>query len=847
MNKILKVVLLTIAGLAALVLGVIGYIAATFNPNDYKPQIVQLVKEKTSRSLKLEGDIKLSLFPKLGADLGKLSLSEHKSDKEFVAVENVRVFLAFLPLLSKQLVVDEVKIKGARANLVRFKDGATNINDLLGGPGEKTGQFKFDIDHVEIENAAFTLRDEQKGTQIALTGLNLKTGRIAPGVPGKFELGVAVEGAKPKVSARVQLAGNLTFDLDKNEFSFSKLDSKISGDGLGFSGLALELKGDLEVQLEKKIFNAAALQLAATGNYGKDSFDVKLSAPKLQANGQTLAVTAEKLSLTASGKRGADSGNLKLDAAKLDADLSANKLAVESVTAAASGSLAGMTIAEAKLNAPRLQVNLNARQIAAEGVALSASGKRGDENFEIALNAPKLAVSDEKAGGDAVMAKIKLAGAGRSLAASMNLSGVEGSARALTIAKLALDLDAKQGEAALKGNLASPFNANLAAKTFDLPKLAAEFRVTHPAIPQKTVTLPLNGALHADLEKQAVNADISTKFDESSIQAKLGLTRFSSPAYTFDVAIDRLNVDKYFPPKPPDAPGQAEQPIDLSALKGLTASGSVKVGALTVSNVKASNVKLDIKAANGKLDVSPHSANLYQGSVSGSLSVNANNNQMALRQNLANVAIEPLLKDALNKDLLEGKGNVALDVSTAGDTITALKKALNGTAQVNLKDGAMKGINIAQTLRNFKAKLGTLRGEQTQAANRAEKTDFSELTASFTIKNGIAHNEDLSMKSPLLRLSGAGDINIGDDTLNYLAKTTVVATSKGQGGAELESLKGFTVPMRITGPLSAPQYKLDFSAMVSEAAKQKVEEKKEEIKGKVEDKLKDKLKGLFKK
>jgi AsmA protein len=64
------------------------------------------------------------------------------------------------------------------------------------------------------------------------------------------------------------------------------------------------------------------------------------------------------------------------------------------------------------------------------------------------------------------------------------------------------------------------------------------------------------------------------------------------------------------------------------------------------------------------------------------------------------------MKDLADKDLLEGRGNVALDVSSRGDSVAAMKKALGGTASLSLKDGAIKGINLAQSLRDIKGKLG---------------------------------------------------------------------------------------------------------------------------------------------
>ena len=101
------------------------------------------------------------------------------------------------------------------------------------------------------------------------------------------------------------------------------------------------------------------------------------------------------------------------------------------------------------------------------------------------------------------------------------------------------------------------------------------------------------------------------------------------------------------------------------------------------------------------------------------------------------------------------------------------------------------------------------------------------------------------MKSPFLRLSGAGDIDIGNGQMNYLAKASVVASATGQGGQGLEHLKGLTVPVRVSGPFEGLSYKLELGNLVADAAKAKVEEKKEEVKAKAEQQVKDKLKGLF--
>jgi AsmA protein len=78
------------------------------------------------------------------------------------------------------------------------------------------------------------------------------------------------------------------------------------------------------------------------------------------------------------------------------------------------------------------------------------------------------------------------------------------------------------------------------------------------------------------------------------------------------------------------------------------------------------------------------------------------------------------------------------------------------------------------------------------------------------------------MKAPILRLAKGdshGDIDIGNETINYLAKPTIVKSLKGQEGADLDSLAGFTIPVKITGTFSSPKYGMDFAAIGTALAK----------------------------
>jgi len=86
-----------------------------------------------------------------------------------------------------------------------------------------------------------------------------------------------------------------------------------------------------------------------------------------------------------------------------------------------------------------------------------------------------------------------------------------------------------------------------------------------------------------------------------------------------------------------------------------------------------------------------------------------------------------------------------------------------------------------------------------RARIRRKKTDFSELNATFAIKDGVAVNEDLDMKSPLLRVGGGGKVDIGAGSMDYTTRVSVVGTLKGQDGRTVDQLRGVTVPVKVSG------------------------------------------------
>jgi AsmA protein len=749
MNKYLKYGLWSLFSVVVLVAGVIAYIALTFDPNTYKPQIIQAVKDGKQRTLKLDGDIKLHFFPSIGVSLGKVSLSEFQSEQEFASVESASVSLKLLPLLFKQLVVDEVSVSGVKAHIVKYKNGKTNLDDLMSKDAAPaapvpasapaaSSPMAFDIASVLLDKTELTYRDEAAGAQYGVKDLSLKTGRISNGIPTKIDFAAHIQSNKPKLDITAQIKTTLTFDMDKGLFQVQGLD--------------------------------------------------------LQANGAALDIT-----------------NLNV---KAGGDASARP---------------------------------STQEFSLQKFAFSASGMKGKDHFETRLDSPDLNLTKDKFSGSNIALNAKLEGVLGNVVAALSLPGVEGNAQAFKVSGMQLDVDLKQPDQAFKLKLTSPIAGSIEAQQFNLSDLKLAINATGDKLPGKSISSELKGSIQVDLGRQSIQTYLAGGLLQSQIKAKFAVNNFNVPMIRYDLEVNQFDADPYLPKKTAEAKekdkskkAEPEQPFDLSALKTLNLEGSVRIGSLKAANVKIAQLRVDVKAHNGLVTVAPFSARMYQGSMDGKVTVNAANNTFTINEKMSGIEIAPLLKDAAGLEVVEGKGNVVLDLVTQGNTVSGLKKAVNGKASVDLANGAIKGINLNKLVQGLQS-LNKDTKVETVGVDKNEKTDFSEFKASFKIKNGVAHNDDLSVKTIVLRIAGNGDIDIGHDTLNYNAKVIFAKTDTG---------KTATLPVGVSGAFDDPKIKVDYTALLKDVAKQKLDEKKDQIKddakNKARDEMKKGLKGLFK-
>ena len=268
-------------------------------------------------------------------------------------------------------------------------------------------------------------------------------------------------------------------------------------------------------------------------------------------------------------------------------------------------------------------------------------------------------------------------------------------------------------------------------------------------------------------------------------------------------------------------------------LRQINANGTLDIGQLKASGVHSQNIHIEVNAADGLVKLTPMLADLYQGHYQGNVILDARSKtlKVGIDEHLKDVKAGPLLKDLTGNDRISGTANANVKLDGSGNTVPDIQKTLSGNGNFAFVNGALKGINIAESIRKAKA---ALKGESLPASSALEQTDFSSLTGSFTANNGLIDNKDLQVMSPLLRITGAGKVNLPTQKIDYGLKVAVVGSLQGQGGKTLDDLKGVTIPVKISGDFNNPKPTVDLASIVKDKAK-------EELKKKATEKLKEKL------
>ncbi len=429
----------------------------------------------------------------------------------------------------------------------------------------------------------------------------------------------------------------------------------------------------------------------------------------------------------------------------------------------------------------------------------------------------------------------------------------------LSLPKLALEILDLQMNGDLAGSQLlgdSPqFTGAFVIEEFSPRKLIEALGQEVPVTMDPEVLAVAKASLRLDAStEQVAISDLKVKLDDTSIEGEAGVRDFSAPAIRFKMSADSLDADRYLPPPvegeepvavPPTvaaAGGAGALPVDT--LRSLNINGSVRLGKLKVFQLRSTDIEVQIKARDGLLQVNPLNASLYQGAYRGNMALDVRKDtpRIAIDERLTGVQAGPLLKDLTGSDTLTGNAEIQVKLSGSGEQAEQITRTLNGNATFSFTDGAIKGVNLAAIIREAMARI---KGEPVPQMEGPNQTDFSEMGGSATVSNGLVKNDDLRIKTPLMRITGKGKVDLPAESVDYLVTANFVDSLEGQGGKDLRDLAGIAVPVRVGGTFGKLTYTPDLQAALEENAREEIEKETKKLQEKAEKKIMKKLDKLF--
>ncbi|WP_415902522.1 AsmA family protein [Neptuniibacter sp. QD29_5] len=446
----------------------------------------------------------------------------------------------------------------------------------------------------------------------------------------------------------------------------------------------------------------------------------------------------------------------------------------------------------------------------------------------------------------------------------------------LSLNNLKLSIANLNAEGALTvNNFAAPaISGKLNVAAFDLNKLLSavgqsEVKTNDPnALKAISLSTELEGPANTITAKA-----LTVKLDDTTFNGSAAFNLANSNI-TLNLQGDKINADRYMPPaakgekatgssnratsgtakKGQSSPYSKEPILPVEALRGLELDTTLGLKSLHVSNMDISNVALQVSAHSGLIKATKIDADLYKGSVRNNVTVDVRKNTPIItsKKAITGIQVGDLLKDMANVDQLTGKLNSTSNLTLRGNSVHDFVNSVTGTVKVNMKDGELKGLDMAQSVCQGLNNVSALGGEAEQVDR---STPFTSMGASARIKNGLVSNKDLKAALDAMALSGKGTVNLPKQLLDYRLGFMVEKNLFKETCSFPNKLEGVEVPIDCKGSFNTEPTQLckpDFSFItdaIKQNVKKKVEEKKEKLKAKAEEKLKDKLgdklKGLF--
>jgi len=809
----------------------------------YRAQIERAAGEALQRKVTLDGDVRLSIFPRIAASIGgmKVSNPEGFDGPYMIEAGELRGGVKWAPLLFGQRVeVYELAFIDASVSLQKRADGSTNwvLNDKPPShPGTGTGGgFNGAVEHLRLENASLSFRDDRTDARYELRQLDLTAAMTALDAP--FELAAkgvfqgqdftleatldSIEAVTSGQPARLEAALGTPFMKARYQGGFTPGATLALDGAFGVSSEAVSPLIDyanIDLPFDISRLGRINVEGSVSGRFDSLTIDVKRF---------TQSSVLAKTSFSGRIKLGPApviDGQLTLDAPKIDAmakfaaiELPVNTAPLGSldIEAELSGALTSPALVFEKLRVKGPMITVNYAGDAVLGAMPELNGK--------------LSLDTAKAGELARQMNVKLPAA--SALEKVSVDGtISGKLGALTLTDMTFTHTGDQLKASYKGDISfegkGDLKGKLTASSGALRELLAAAEVAlAPGTALKTFSA--TGDVSGTFTQVSLSA-LDLKLDQLTTKGSAGIDLTGpTPRLTGELNMGTLDLSPFLAPS--DQRPKAARPLaawsreklDLAGLSSVNANLQIRATQINLGSVKLTDAVLTAKLTDGRLQTDLSKFNAFGGNWEGRMTVDAAAAVpvIGLQMQGERVAISSLLGTLTGFDRLMGNGAFAIDAVARGESIAALMNNLNGDVSAKLSEGALKGLNVIQLIRSGRSvqqafASGKLKSMDFRAVlSPAAETDFASFDSSLKIENGVAKVDVLKLKSPAFAIDGTGTIDIGSQRLDLRLMTAIDRRGKGEGA--VVELNGIPVPIRLSGSWNQLDVTPDFSDVQAE-------------------------------
>lgn len=295
MGQLIKVVLIFLSSSLVLIMVATIAILLIVDLNTYKAEIEKIVKDKTGRALKIEGDLNLYIFPWLGVSTGKMLLSNVSgfAKKPFAVIDKADIKVKLLPLFFQQIEVSTIVLNGLELHLEKNKQGFNNwdfsvakatknsfvatkqahynktIKAQMIQPRPAIKALPLDlagikINSLVIENSQVSWNDQQSGRHIVIKDFNFSTDSVIFNKPIAIKVAFLLQNTDPAITSELTLSTRLTTDatLQNMQLDNLKLDSVSRGESIPNGVLKAQLLATIAMDLQAQTLLISDLQLS---------------------------------------------------------------------------------------------------------------------------------------------------------------------------------------------------------------------------------------------------------------------------------------------------------------------------------------------------------------------------------------------------------------------------------------------------------------------------------------------------------------------------------------------------------------------------------------------------------